>query len=647
MANYKNSPTSELREDKTPRVSRNWHDRSHRNSTSLPVGRVVPIMCEFLQGNSTVKLDINSAVQTNPTSSPVFGTMSVDIKSVFCALRHYVVGLYGNNLLENDFVEEIAFPLTNYSRTSFAGNGMFYSNFIGHGSLLAHLRYPRVVTANGVRDINEEPVFDVAFPLNKKARVVDLLAPTETGNFASWYTPEQALVGLNAVPILAYIDACLHYCVDPFDRVIPLEQTRLLFQESPTGPTLVVDRTIVGVEYDDLMNFIYESKGFSVPNPLLEDGLTINKLKFESLGDFNSRDDEDGVLVWDGFSLVPRYVSSLYPGLDGTRNADFFECIDAAAQMTFNDGLFPTTFKPDLFTSWYDDGQVNKLMSVQFDNGSYAGLRLAQAEFNRLANNLIKGQTYEDYVDTTYGYNLKMCDHPILVGADSYNIRFQDIVNTAARMGEGVQTVPLGTAVARGYAANRLNKTIHFTSQEPGYLLVLASLVPSVSYTEDVPAHLRFTRLGDTPNRFYDAAGFRNLKLDEAFFTSSIELGYRSIGSQPFYYYNMLSYDRVSGLLATEGFRSYSFIRDFDIKSVAAAFDYADGLDVFFSDAIRSKYVNGTEFDYAFPANAPVSVGEQYEAIANATAQNYYFLFDFDLRVLEPLSNQVIARATF
>lgn len=572
--------------------------------------------------------------------------MSVDIKSVFCALRHYVVGLYGNNLLENDFVEEISFPLTTFVGDSRTGDGQYYSTLIGHGSLLAHLRYPRVVTANGVQDIDEETPFDVAFPLNKKARVVDLLMPADSGNYTQWYSPAQALSGLNAVPILAYIDACLHYCVDPFDRVIPFEQTRLEFSQQGGETTLIVDRAIVGVEYDDLINLIYESKGFSVPNPLLVDGVPLDKLEFESLGDFN----DDLVLegyAWNGFSFAPRYLSALYPSIDGTRNAEFFECVDMAAQMTFNDGLFPTTFKPDLFTSWYDDAQVNKLMSVSFDNGSYAGLRLAQAEFNRLANNLIKGQTYEDFVDTTYGYNLKMCDHPILVGTDTYHIRFQDIVNTAARMGEGVQTVPLGTAVARGYAANRLNKTIHFTSQEPGYLLVLASLVPSVSYTEDVPAHLRFTSLGDTPSRFYDAAGFRNLKLDEAFFSSTVELGYRSLGSQPFYYYSMLSYDRVSGLLATEGFRSYSFIRDFDIKSIAAAFDYADGVDVFFSDALRSKYVNGTEFDYAFPANAPVSVGEQYEAIASATAQNYYFVFDFDLRVLEPLSNQVIARATF
>lgn len=627
MANYKNSPTSELREDKTPRVSRNWHDRSHRNSTSLPVGRVVPILCEFLQGNSTVKLDINSAVQTNPTSSPVFGTMSVDIKSIFCALRHYVVGLYGNNLLENDFVEEIEFPLLDVS----SYDGSVPCN--GLGGLLAHLRYPRV---SGAVFINADGLDRMAFvPLRKSARILgdNLWTNYEdpaTGNvsISTPYTNDNPLNGMNAVPILAYIDACLHYCVDPFDRVIPFEVTTL----TESAGTLEVERSLVGVEYDSLMNLIYESKGFSVPVRNIFNG-ALNPVHL-SLGVNNSAGDEVD------FSLMPSYF---YDDEIGTQAA----ALNSIAQMTFNDGLFPTTFKPDLFTSWYDDEQVNKLTAVSFDNGNYTGLRLAQAEYNRLANNLIKGQTFEDYVDTTYGYNLKMCDHPILVGTDTYHIRFQDIVNTAARMGTGTQEVPLGTAVARGYASSSLDKTIHFTSQEPGYLLCLASLVPSVSYTEDVPAHLRFTKLGDTPNRFFDAVGFRNLKIGEAYFTST-ELDEYSIGSQPFYYYNMLSYDRVSGLLATEGFNSYSFIRDFDVS--AFGFDFReDSFDneSYFIDAFRSKYINGTQFDYAFPANAPVSVGEQYTAIANATAQNYYFVFHFDLRVLEPLSNQVIARATF
>lgn len=584
-------------------------------------------MCEFLQGNSTVKLDINSAVQTNPTSSPVFGTMSVDIKSIFCALRHYVVGLYGNNLLENDFVEDIAFPLVEAASD--------YDNLPCNalGGLFAHLRYPRV---SGVLAVGDGVSRVVYAPLRKKARISgDLLYSSFTNpatgdvSLESPYLSSNPLSGKNAVPVLAYIDACLHYCVDPFDRVIPFESTLI----SESAGAIEIQRTIVGVEYDSLMNLIYESKGFSVPTPNMDRNL----INFMSLDLGVNSSDENAILE---FSLLPQYLPDFETGTSS-------DALDAISQMTFNDGLFPTTFKPDLFTSWYDDDQVNKLTAISFDNGNYTGLRLAQAEFNRLANNLIKGQTYEDYVDTTYGYNLKMCDHPILVGTDTYHIRFQDIVNTAARMGTGVQEVPLGTAVARGYASSSLNKTIHFTSQEPGYLLVLASLVPSVSYTEDVPAHLSFTKLGDTPNRFFDAAGFRNLKVGEAYFTSTNADDY-SIGSQPFYYYNMLSYDRVSGLLATEGFNSYSFIRDFDVSGLGI--NWRDGSFIsesLFIDALRSKYVNGTQFDYAFPANAPISVGDEYTAIANATAQNYYFVFYFDLRVLEPLSNQVIARATY
>lgn len=630
MANYKNSPTSFLNDGGSTKVNRNWHDRYQENSTSLPVGRVVPLLCEFLQGNSKVKLDIASAVQTNPTSSPVFGRMSVDLQTIYCPLRLYVVGLYGNNLLENDFVETISFPLSKMS-TFFSGNPRYPFN--GLGCLSAHLRYPRAALCPVLDPSDEGTSIYLHFPVNPDAR------PTTEGTLGEvrgsnlmtpFYIGTRPVSDYNFVPVLAYLDACIHYYADPFDRVIPFEETSVSFGLDSDTLNLTFNRDIVLIPYEAIMNCIYGAKGFSLP-----DGL-------ESPSIYNPASvamvDDTGATFF--YRAMPTVSVNSASSIDVVEDA-----FDIVSQHTFNDGLFPTTFKPDRMTAWYDDEQVLKLTSkTTFDGGNYTALRLAQAEYNRLANNLIKGQTYDDFLDVTYGSDFKTNDAPIRIAVDSYDIRFQDIVNTAARTGQG--EVPLGTPVARGYAADNTKDTIEFETLEPGYLFVLGSLVPSVKYSEDVPSHLSYKNLGDTPNRFYDGAAFQNLLFGDMHWTGT-NLDDLSMGSQPFYSENMISYDRVSGLLASRGFKSYNFLRSADFAGVQ--YDSSGNLilEDFSVDVLRSKYVNGSLFDYAFPANSPVTLGEQYEAIASATAQNYYFVFRFDLRVLEPLTNQVLARATF
>lgn len=638
MANYKNSPTSVLRDGGSTKVNRNWHDRYQENSTSLPVGRVVPLLCEYLQGNSNVKLDIASAVQTNPTSSPVFGRMSVDLQTFYCPLRLYVVGLYGNNLLENDFVDEISFPLSQIGSSLYASIEQYTTCFVGHGSLLSHLRYPRHIIGTYISDY--QPLTgvqkDISMPLNPKARPLDDFAvyyENSVSGEESVTTPYLPPKVYNAIPILAYLDACVHYYADPFDRDIPFEVTTCSLEEDELDNiNLVINRTLLPVPYESIITLLYEAKGFSVPA--------------EQNNIPNGVLDPAYISLAGDSSDILRLLPLIETPVGYFNRSSQLESIDLLAQMTFNDGLFPTTFKPDLMTTWYDDEQVLKLTSnTQFEGGNYTALRLAQAEFNRLANYMIKGQTYDDFVGVTYGSEYRTQDSPIRLAVDSYDIRFQDIVNTAARTGQG--EVPLGTPVARGYAASDSYKTIEFETLEPGYLLVLGSLVPSVKYTEDVPAHLSYVNLGDTPNRFYDGAAFQSLLLGDAWNTGT-SLDDMSLGQQPFYYEHMISYDRVSGLLATEGFKSYNFIRDFDLSGFVWS-PRSDGfseLSSVFADNYRSKYVNGSLFDYAFPANAPVTLGEAYEAIASATAQNYYFVFRFDLRVLEPLTNQVITRAT-
>lgn len=629
----KNSPTGVLNDGNQPRVARNWHDRSHDNVLSLAVGFEYPTLIEYMQGNSTVKLDINCAIQTQPTLSPVFADVYVNNMVVFCPLRLYVPGLYGNNYLESDVIENIAFPvleasrqtLTDYPEETFA---------ILQGSLLAHLRYPRV--------------FGFGLPVDRRlwitrySQVEQELGEGEFNYPDAYYSPDWS--AYNSLAILAYMDACLHYVVDPYDKSLPFENTRfeVSYDSSKNIFSLDVLRVRRSYDYDDLLNLVYEAKGLKTGTNFLDEGFRIDWFSSSELPNFTS----ELLLPIELLEALPQAVEKL-PLDDWNSDPSNQLGFQTIGSYVAHDGLFPVTFAPDYFTTFYDDDQVNKLYQISFSDGSYMGLRLAQADYNRTVNAIIRGQKYTDWDEATYGVELRLSDHPIKLGSDSFRIAYKDIVNQNSGAERSGNPVPLGTAVARGYAASGLNKEFHFTTLEPGILFVLTSAVPAVQYSADVPIHHTYAKMGDLPNRYYDGATFQNTRFGEMIHTGSsmIPLDDYSIGSVPIFYQNMISHDRVSGLLATEAFGSYTFTRDFGPKGFLDDLVLNDDDDLTPAavlDLARSKYVNGANYDYQFAASSPLfnQIGD------TAASENYFLYMHFQLRVLEPLTNQVIGRAS-
>lgn len=631
----KHSPTGVMNDGNQPRVARNWHDRSHDNILSLATGFEVPSLCEWLQGNSTVKLDINCAIQTQPTLSPVFADVYVNNLVVFCPLRLYVPGLYGNNYLEADVIENVGFPTLQSSLFAYSDYNL--EDFaILQGSLLAHLRYPRVFGFGLPVDnrlwISNHANLEVAIG-EGVTETRDAYYPVEFSNY-------------NCLSVLAYIDACLHYVVDPYDKSIPFEHTEfdVTYNSDDERYELDVTRTRVAYDYEDLLNLVYEAKGLKTGTNFLEHGFVIDSGQSYRIPRWTS----DVNLPSELLEAFDYAVGSHLP-LDNWNNSDSerlgFQTIGSYVS---HDGLFPVTFAPDYFTTFYDDEQVNKLYQISFSDGSYMGLRLAQADYNRTVNAIIRGQKYDDWDEATYGVRLKLSDHPIKLGSDSFRIGFKDIVNQNSGAERSGSPVPLGTAVARGYAAQGLNKEFTFTTLEPGILFVLTSAVPAVQYAADVPVHNTYSKMGDLPNRYFDGATFQNTRFGEMIHTGSslIPLDDYSVGSVPIFYENMISHDRVSGLLATESFGSYTFTRDFGprgfLDTVTIDPDTDDQTPAAILDLARSKYVNGANYDYQFAASSPVF----NQLVDTAASENYFLYMHFQLRVLEPLTNQVIGRAS-
>lgn len=622
----KNSPTGVLDGSQNTSVFRNWHDRSHDNVFGIAAGFVVPTLIEFLQGNSTVKLDMNCALQTQPTLSPVFADVFVNNRVIVCPLRLYVAGLYGNNFLEADVVENIQFPRVHFSpdgdSTAYITDTQDFSANL-QGSLLAHLRYPRVWSFGVPVETRHWITKKLLVDIERSEGEIDYVASYGPLDWSQY----------NALSILAYFDACLHYVADPYDKSIPFETTQFTVTNESK---VVVSRVRSAVNYDDILNAIYEAKGFNTGTSYLT-----------ASHDSVSLDNFVGIdlMTYVGFEDIAQ-LEDILNNNDLTEQGIF----PKIASYVSHNGLFPDTYRPDYFSTYYDDEQVGKLYTITVGD-SYVGLRLANAEFNRMATNIIKGQTFKDWNEASYGIELHLSDHPIFVGSDTFKIRFQDIVNTNSGAQKNDSFVPLGTAVARGYAVSGLDKTITFTTLEPCIMLVLTSLVPSVHYSADVPAHHEYQKMLDLPNRYYDGVGFENIPFGRMIHTgfSIMDVDSQSIGSVPFYYQNMISYDRVSGLLATNAFRSYVMERDFglsgyfDVEGSWNAENNTELLDSFV-DLLSSKYINGSNYDYAFANSAPI--GDGTVVAETAASENYFMYMHFALRILEPLTNQIISRNT-
>lgn len=544
MAGYKNSPTGVLHDDRGDvQVNRHWHDLSHGRITSLPFGKVVPIYNKFVQGNTKVKMDNTYAVQTNATVSPVFSKIDITATVVYCPIRLYVYGLYGNNYQELDEIGDIALPVFN---DNYELNDIPF--MLGVGSLLHRLRYPGFY----FDATTYLPLFD-----DSKTDKLGVTTVNPTTN-------------LNSVSVLAYFDACRYFYADAYDKNIPFECSIVSVSMDSGVQTQTLSRHEYMVDYDVLVDSIYDFR-FGRTNVLNPAYITLE----------GSIDEADFPVVLESrLSFGSQFNTRTFVG-----NA-----------MQMHDGLFPCTLKPDFFNAWYDTDETEKLVITS--TGTIQSIRLAQADFNLKSSILVRGKRYNDYNNVLNGGDLSMNDHPIFCGSDYLELGFQDIVSTAT-----TENKPLGTPVARGFGKNFHTPTIEFTTHEPGVLLVLASCVPDVAHRNETLVDHTYTEFKDIPNRFYDGVGFQDLRAGLANFTGT-QLDDLSVGSQAFYMEAMVGYDIVDGLLATAGYESYAFTRRYGLNELDE--NLGETVEDII-DLCYGKYFRTGDYEYIFPAYAPIN----------------------------------------
>lgn len=610
--NQKNSPTGVVGQYlATP--GRAWFDRSFTHLASYPIGKQCPDAVIPLTGNTTVKLDMVSMLQTNPTPTSVFDSARCTVRVFFYPQRLCVRGLHNDNYMELDEIEEKQLPVINI--------GVQTPQVIMYGSILNRLGLPAsFATRNNLVPLNPKLYFD-----------------EDTIKFANDFNSPSSQT-LNMSSLIGYYDICSYFLANPYDTEIPFDSpTRYLNTDS--GGNIVVRNlfdfdNVTYYNLKDIQLWIESIKG--IVSSFGSGSINPQPSYFGSGASFNTSF---------GLYYADTFITSAFPQ-DSTLNSfswvshPLYDVAKVLSTYSSTTGLWPSTYLEDYQSTWFDVDDINSLNAVELSyetNGTpLSEVRIKQSIWNRMLRSVLRGKRLSDWMDIQFGKKLALSNHPIMVGADSFEITFDDVIaNSSGSSAQGsignTGFVPLGAAAGRGGGygnTNRRNKkddrTITFTTQEPGYLFIIRDIVPHVSYPDARPRHFDYTVMADFPLPMYSGKTFQDLAVSDIMVTSSPDYNDTVVGKQPIYYDHMISGNTLGGLMQSSLYDSYTFKRIADINDMS--------LDNSTTNArhLRSTYVLRGMYDF------------QFTDWSQNNGENIFIKTYYNLRCYQPLDKQVV-----
>ena len=596
--NKQNNPQSVVGQ-KFANSNREWHDLSFTHLASYAAGFQTPVAVIPLTGNSTVVLNMKHALQTNPTVTPVFDGMRVNVRAFFCPQRLYSRGLIGNNIMEVDEIEEVAIPTIPYynGSGSFNYNSEVGTHIIMYGSLLHRLGYPA-----GVLGMTYAP-------LDPRGYIAQDITTDTHSNLSIGKTDPTTT--FNLTPIAAYYDIFNHYLSNPqqMENVPVANFTTGEYGSLQFGYNGDLVRNVY-----DAIDWMRQLKGFVTDPSSGTIPSVISLFKHPSAGVFSGL--QTG--LFGPYGELTHLISRV-----GSPSLTYLEVAEYFCNKVSQLGLMPSLYMDDPVTTWLNSDDIDNLMSTPIVGDDVEGYRLAKTRFNRLLRTIFNGRKYQPWIEAHFGTNLKLADHPIFVGSDYFNITFSDVMNNSASSdGDGI---PLGAAASRGQTGKEDREQISFTALEPGYLIVILDIVPYVSYTDFKPNWLSWKTLASFPMPEYSGRTFQDLSVNDVYHVGG-SVGEEVIGKQPLYYDFMTRRDTLGGIFSGPLLETYTFKRKFDASSVQTNNPEYETV----QDIAASTYINKLSYDYAFP-----DWGQN-------GGENIFIKSIFDLKVLQPIARQVI-----
>lgn len=193
-------------------------------------------------------------------------------------------------------------------------------------------------------------------------------------------------------------------------------------------------------------------------------------------------------------------------------------------------------FGIDYFTTAQPQAQQGDAQSVSFNvepdsTGKFtiAALRAANSMQQFKERNGIAGNRMIDYVKAQYGANLPdaIAQRPVLLGSAAFDVYSKGIYQQSNSEG-AVTTNPFDSVAAKygsAYAEGTDFIINGFTAAEPGYIMVLVSLVPKVTYASgirrDLVHYVKLQAQSDMANPILQNTGNQPIYSNEVNFANA------------------------------------------------------------------------------------------------------------------------------
>lgn len=291
-------------------------------------------------------------------------------------------------------------------------------------------------------------------------------------------------------------------------------------------------------------------------------------------------------------------------------------------------GMCLGTYLPDvqnviLNSDFYTKNVTSVKVNVSSSSFSIDQLVTAKKLWDSRTKDAMASGTFKDWIRMHYGVTPKiMDDMPTFLGSTSSPIGFEDIrATTYAKDNDATQYLGDKGSSGLGYGRSRRFRIV---CDRPGYVMVLAQIVPLVDYDQGLSRYTLSRKLSDEFRPEFNGIGLQDILVSDlnASYEAAHSAGladnhpvpwHVSLGKQPAWIQYMTDVNKVRGTFSSTE-RSWVLRRDMQATGEAASGTgvYDPALD---TDA--SAYINPADWQQPFADQSP-------------TAQN--FLVQFNIR---------------
>lgn len=427
--------------------NRSAFDKSFRNLLTTKCGTLTPLLCDEVIPNSTVNLKLAINATLPPLASETFMNVNLKAEAFFVPSRILMCGF-------EDFAQGNIDITVGTSSSSSVGK----------------LRVPQVV-------LNPSQSSTTAyFGPGKLIDYLGLRCSTLSGT-----------VPINALPFLAY--HCIYdtWYRNPLIQRSPFEDSSSYSTSAVWNPAMMRSKKPVQTSSQD---WFQTNLGFA-----FNDGVRLGELRQRNFGsDYfttatpSPQNGPAQKITMELPNVTMFYQSqspdeSYYVTQDNTEWGLVPAGNDSSGSMqpiggTIYDVSFGQSTSPSVSAS------------VEF---SISSLRACNSLQQWLERNQLSNNKFVDFLKAQYNANLKdsIAQRPVYLGSASFPVYSKGIYQTSADSNSGNNPFDsVGSRYGHAYAEGTNFIIDHYTAQEPGYIMVLVSLVPEVTYSSGVNKYL-------------------------------------------------------------------------------------------------------------------------------------------------------------